>query len=419
MRDNPRGLPFSSAAVRTGARMTRGLFVLSLAIFATMLGNGVVIPFIPLYSQQFGAEGLTIGLLFGAHSASRTFLLPFIGRASDRRGRKAFLLWGLACYGAASVAFLLANSLFVLTLVMALQGVATAMVQPISMAYVGDLTPKGKEGTYSGYINTAFLGGVAGGPVLGGVVRDLYTMQASFMLLGLLSLLSLILLWLFLPEVHHEAKTRTSTQLRVREMFSRTPLVGMAVFRLSYAAANAAIWVFVPLLAAGLLALSTSQIGLLISLNVLVSTVLQAPCGRLADRVKHKLTLIVIGGLVSAVSLALFPFAATYWHLVVLNLLVGAAFGLAYPAHMAIAMENARGFGMGTVMSLLLTVHSFGMTVGPMLFGLVSDFYSLSGVFYSGGLFGLLVTLACYVLTSLPAAPTGPTAADKEPLVAD
>ena len=32
---------------------------------------------------------------------------------------------------------------------------------------------------------------------------------------------------------------------------------------------------------------------------------------------------------------------------------------------------------MGTVMSLLLTVHSFGMTVGPMLFGLVIDVYSL------------------------------------------
>ena len=398
--------------------MTRGLFVLALAIFATMLGNGVVMPFIPLYSQQFGAEGFTIGVLFGSHSASRTFLLPFIGRASDRRGRKEFLLWGLALYAVSSVAFLLANSLFVLTLVMALQGVATAMVQPISMAYVGDLTPKGQEGRYSGYINTAFLGGVAGGPVLGGVVRDLYNMQASFILLGILSLLALILLWLFLPEVRHEKNTRTTTHLPLREIFSCYPLVGMSVFRLSYAAANAAIWVFVPLLAAQLLALSTSQIGLLISLNVLVSTVMQAPCGRLADRVANKITLIVIGGLISAVSLALFPLATTYWHLVVLNLLVGAAFGLAYPAHMAVAMENAKGFGMGTVMSLLLTVHSFAMTVGPMLFGLVIDLYSLNGVFYSGGLFGLLVTIACYALTVLPVTPAEP-AADKEPLVAD
>ncbi len=400
--------------------MTRGLFVLGLAIFATMLGNGVVMPFIPLYSQQFGADGFTIGILFGSHSASRTFLLPFIGRASDRRGRKEFLLWGLVFYAVTSVAFLLANSLLALTLIMALQGVATAMVQPVSMAYVGDLTPKGQEGTYSGYINTAFLGGVAGGPVLGGVVKDLYNMQASFILLGILSLLSLLLVWFFLPEVHTEKKTANTTSLPLREIFSCRPLVGMSFFRLSYASANAAIWVFVPLFAAQLLALSTAQIGLLISLNVLVSTILQAPCGRLADRMKNKVSLIVIGGVLSAVALALFPLATSYWHLVVLNLLVGAAFGLAYPAHMAVAMENAKGFGMGTVMSLLLTVHSFSMTVGPMLFGLVSDIYGLESVFYSGGIFGLLMTVACYVFTSLPITAPQPSAVvEKEPVVAD
>ncbi len=400
--------------------MTRGLFVLTVAIFATMLGNGVVMPFIPLYSQQFGADGFTIGVLFGSHSASRTFLLPFIGRASDRRGRKEFLLWGLAFYAASSVAFLLANSLFALTLVMALQGIATAMVQPVSMAYVGDLTPKGKEGTYSGYINTAFLGGVAGGPVLGGVVKDLYSMQASFVLLGILSVLSLLLVWFFLPEVQREKKTANTTNLPFRAIFSCRPLVGMSFFRLSYAAANATIWIFVPLLAAQLLTLSTSQIGLLISLNVFVSTILQAPCGRLADRMKNKVSLIVIGGLLGGVALALFPVATSYWHLVVLNLFVGAAFGLAYPAHMAVAMENAEGFGMGTVMSLLLTVHSFSMTVMPVLFGLIADLYSLNGVFYSGGIFGLLATIACYVFTSLPvAAPQPLSAVEKERVVAD
>jgi predicted MFS family arabinose efflux permease len=256
--------------------------------------------------------------------------------------------------------------------------------------------------------------------VLGGVVKDLYNMQASFILLGILSVLSLLLVWFFLPEVHREKKASNTTSLPLREIFSCRPLVGMSFFRLSYASANAAIWVFVPLLAAQLLTLSTARIGLLISLNVLVSTIMQTPCGRLADRMQNKVILIVIGGVLSAAALALFPLATSYWHLVVLNLLVGAAFGLAYPSHMAVAMENAKGFGMGTVMSLLLTVHSFGMTVGPMLFGLVVDVYSLDAVFYSGGIFGLLVTIACYMFTSLPVTAPQPSAAvEKGPAVAD
>ena len=123
----------------------RPLLILSLAIFSTMLGNGIVVPFLPLYAQQFGATGLGAGFLFSAHSAARTFLLPAIGKASDRRGRREFLLAGLLFYTLSSEAFLLANSMLTLLLIMAFQGVATAMVQPVTIAYVGDLTPKGEK----------------------------------------------------------------------------------------------------------------------------------------------------------------------------------------------------------------------------------------------------------------------------------
>ena len=378
--------------------MSGPLLVLSLALFATMLGNGVVIPFIPIYAQEFGASGVAVGILFGAHSASRTFLLPLIGRASDRRGRKAFLLWGLFCYALTSVAYLLANSLLTLILVMALQGIATAMVQPVSMAYVGDLTPKGKEGAYAGYVNTAFLGGVAGGPILGGVIKDLFNMQASFILLGVLSLLSLLLLLFFLPEVQKQHVVEKKEEASWRTILSSRPILGVSLFRVVYALSSTLIWVFVPLLSASLLPLTTSQVGALISLNVLISAVLQAPCGRLSDHM-NKAVLIGIGGLISAVSLAGFPLASTFWHLLGLNALVGAGFGLAYPAHMGLAMEHTPGSSMGTVMSILLTVHSFGMTIAPPIFGIVVDYYDLSSLFYSAGLLCVGCTVACYYLT--------------------
>ena len=378
--------------------MSGPLFVLSVALFATMLGNGVVIPFIPIYAQEFGASGVAVGILFGAHSASRTFLLPLIGRASDRHGRKAFLLWGLFGYALSSVAYLLAGSLLTLIIIMALQGVATAMVQPVSMAYVGDLTPKGKEGAYAGYVNTAFLGGVAGGPILGGVIKDLFNMQASFILLGVLSLLSLLLLLFFLPEVQKQHVAEKKEIASWHTVLSSRPILGVALFRVVYALSSTLIWVFVPLLSASLLPLTTSQVGALISLNVLISTVLQSPCGRLSDRM-NKAVLIGIGSLISGVSLAGFPLTSTFWHLLVLNALVGAGFGLAYPAHMALAMEHTPGSSMGTVMSILLTVHSFGMTIAPPIFGIVVDYYNLSSMFYSAGLLCVLCTVACYYLT--------------------
>lgn len=377
------------------------LFVLAAAIFCTMLGNGVVMPFIPLYAQQFGAASLGAGVLFSAHSAPRTFLLPLIGTTSDRMGRRAFLLVGVLFYALSSVAFLLANSLTTLLLVMAVQGVATAMVQPVTMAYVGDLTPKGKEGAYSGYINTAFLGGVAGGPILGGVIKDLFNMQASFLALGGLSLAAFLLMFFFLPDTAQHKTVTKAIAPPLREVFSSRPILGIACYRLGYAFASTITWVFVPLLAARMLTLKTSQIGALISLNVLVSTVLQAPCGRLADRM-NKATLITVGGLISAVAFSAFPFAGSFWQLLALSVFTGAATGVAFPAHTALAMENARGLGMGTVMSLLLTVHSLGMTLCPLLFGVIADYLGMNSTFYGGGLLCALATGVCYALTSTP-----------------
>jgi MFS family permease len=366
-----------------------------------MLGNGVVMPFVPLYAQKFGAASLGAGFLFSAHSAPRTFLLPLIGAASDRIGRRAFLLAGVLFYTAASVAFLLANSMLLLLLVMAVQGVATAMVQPVTMAYVGDLTPKGKEGAYSGYINTAFLGGVAGGPILGGTIKDLFNMEASFLALGGLSLLAFFLMFFWLPD---PPKNKTATSIvtpPLREVFSCRPVLGVACYRLGYAFASTITWVFVPLLAAHMLPLKTAQIGALISLNVLVSTLLQAPCGRLADRMS-KANLIVIGGMISAIAFSAFPLARSFWHLLALSVFTGAATGVAFPAHTALAMENARGLGMGTVMSFLLTVHSFGMTVCPVLFGLIADHFGIGSTFYGGGFLCALATGICYMLTHSP-----------------
>jgi DHA1 family multidrug resistance protein-like MFS transporter len=172
------------------------------------------------------------------------------------------------------------------------------------------------------------------------------------------------------------------------------PVLGVAGFRLGYALANALTWVFLPLLATHLLPLSTTQVGLLVSVNVIVSTLLQSPSGRLADRM-NKASLIGLGGLLSALALCVFPWATGFWQL----FLVGAAYGLAFPAHIAIAMEQARGYGMGTVMSLLMLAHGIGMMIGPVLFGAIARHWSLQSAFWSGGLLNILLIALCYPLT--------------------
>lgn len=128
----------------------------------------------------------------------------------------------------------------------------------------------------------------------------------------------------------------------------------------------------------------------------------------------------MLSAAISAIAFSTFPLATSFWHLLALSVVTGAATGVAFPAHTALAMENARGFGMGTVMSFLLTVHSFGMTVCPVLFGLIADHFGIGSTFYGGGFLCALATGACYMLTNSPPMESQTVkATEKEAAVAD
>lgn len=379
----------------------------------------MVIPFLPLYVQQFQVSEFGAGLLFSVHAATRIVILPFVGRLSDRWDRKSFLLFGVLCYVLSSLAYVPAHAFLAFILVMLVHGTATAIVHPIAMAYVGDIAPKGQEGTYSGYLNTALLGGIGGGPLIGGFLKDHFSMGMNFFVMAGLSVLALLLLALFLPKAESHKKNGAHTTTSQWALLSCPPILGVSGFRLGYAMANALTWVFLPLLATHMLPLSTTQVGLLVSVNVIVSTLVQSPSGRLADRMS-KAHLIGIGGALSALALCAFPWATNFWQLLFLNVLVGGTYGIAFPAHVALAMENARNYGMGTVMSLLMIAHGIGMMIGPVIFGAIARHWDLHYAFWSGGLLNLLLIVLCYPLTQRvmvlsPAAPIEnptPAAAD-------
>lgn len=397
----------------------RALLVLSLAVFSTMAGNSMVIPFLPLYVQQFHVSEFGAGLLFSVHAATRIVILPFVGRLSDRWERKTFLLFGVLCYLLSSLAYVPAGTFLAFILVMLMHGTATAVVHPIAMAYVGDIAPKGQEGTYSGYINTAMLGGIGGGPLLGGFLKDHFSMETNFFVMAGLSLLALLLLVLFLPKAQEQRQTKQAVRASQWTLLQCPPLLGVAGFRLGYALANALTWVFLPLLATHMLPLSTTQVGVLVSVNVIVSTLVQNPSGRLADRMS-KAHLIGIGGTLSALALCAFPWATSFWQLLFLNVLVGGTYGIAFPAHVALAMEQARGFGMGTVMSLLMMAHGVGMMIGPILFGAIARQWDLHYAFWSGGLINILLIALCYPLTQKVVLQSHPTSVgNQEPAVTD
>ena len=112
--------------------MNKKAFVtLAVAIFTTMTGMSILSPLMSVYAQNMGATGLWLGIMFSGFSLSRALVQSVCGWLSDKYNRKTLLIVGLAAYTLISLGYAIATTLYTLTTVRLLHGVASALVTPL------------------------------------------------------------------------------------------------------------------------------------------------------------------------------------------------------------------------------------------------------------------------------------------------
>lgn len=364
-----------------------------IAVFATMLGAGIIEPFMAIYAESLGANGLMIGLIFGSFTLSRALFTPFIGRISDFKGRKNLLLIGLAGYTVLSFFYAAASTITSLTVVRFLHGLASAMVLPIAMAYIGDIAPKNQEGKYLGTFTIAFFMGLAFGPIIGGALHDAWHMNAAFYTMGAISFLSLLLLVFMLPEINAHKNTKPSS---FNTILKDKTMQAMLVFRIINAYGVAALMGFLPLLAEKI-NVSIFQIGFVVTANLLVSSLFQKYFGVMADK-SDKVAMLIGGSIMMMIALALMPLSNGFYALLLFNILMGLGSAISIPAGSAITAQLGRRMGMGSVMGLFNTAFGIGGGIGPIVAGLIMLATSLAFVFLSSAAIVLAGTIVFYYL---------------------
>ena len=71
-------------------------FTVFLAILLDLIGFGMILPLLPLYAEAFHASRITIGLIFASYSLAQLLFAPWLGRLSDRFGRRPLMLVSIA-----------------------------------------------------------------------------------------------------------------------------------------------------------------------------------------------------------------------------------------------------------------------------------------------------------------------------------
>ena len=386
------------------------------SIFATITGVGIVVPLLPVYAQALGAGGLTIGLIFGAFSISRVFFLPYFGKLSDRKGRKPLIVPGLLAYTLVSIAFLFSDDVAVLIAVRFVQGIASAMLLPVIQAYVGDITPSGKEGITMGLFNMSVFIGLSLGPVLGGAINDQWGLDTAFLSMGGLSFFGFLLSLVLLPPVSEEHVVRKGRPpVHWKQIVMDREVAGLFFFRFAYTLCIGVIWGFLPVLADAELFLSSAAIGFLVMLGILISGILHIPMGWVADRVDKKI-LIITGGLLVSYAVWSYTRADSLHDMVLASALFGVGGGICMPALMATAVvAGEKNQAMGSVMALLTMAHSLGMLSGSMAAGMMMDLFRLRAAFPLGAAFMVVGTLIFLACTTRRRAPVRPPPAPKFP----
>jgi MFS family permease len=353
--------------------------VLAASMFVSMLGMGIISPFLPIYANTLGASKLEVGMVQAGFGITGIGTLLFIGRLSDRFGRKNFLSGGLIILAISSLGLMNAKSPMHLILWRIVQGLGASSHMPIAQAYLGDITPKGDEGKWMGYFNAFIFAGMGAGPLLGGAISDAFGIRTTFLVMMILNGLSAIATILFLREMPRRIADREHTSF-LAPLKSRT-LCGVFSVNIANGIIISGLMAFVPLFASLKLSLSTSLIGILLAARSPVS-ILQSYTGRLADRLDRRL-MVIFGGSISIIAITLLPRTNGFYLLLVAY--VFATFGqtCGVPAANAYVVREGRIYGMGTSVTLFMLALHIGTGLGPIALGAIADRFGLTSAFYA------------------------------------
>lgn len=215
------------------------ILVVFLTVFLDLIGFGIVLPLLPIYSREFGASGLVLGSIIASFSAMQFVFAPLWGRWSDRVGRRPVLLVSTLGSALSYAIFALGSglashttALLVLLASRVFAGICGANIT-VAQAYIADVTPPAQRSKRMGLIGMAFGLGFIFGPFLGAISVKAFGITGPGWLAAALCLANFLLALVILPESRQPGSSEHAVAPRPAleqwKVTLRDPAVGLLV----------------------------------------------------------------------------------------------------------------------------------------------------------------------------------------------
>jgi len=161
------------------------------AVSLFIMRSGARITLFPLYgSEVVKLDPGAIGTILSVSALTNLMIVNYAGRLVDRVGRKPVAVWGLVASALATSAYGLFHTFGSLIAVSAVFGVASGIASIPPPAMVGDLAPRGLEGSAVGLYRMAGDLGFVIGPLLVGAIADTGAFWMGFVASGVALLIA-------------------------------------------------------------------------------------------------------------------------------------------------------------------------------------------------------------------------------------
>jgi DHA1 family bicyclomycin/chloramphenicol resistance-like MFS transporter len=268
------------------------------------LTMNIFLPSLPGMAAYFGVSYGLMQQSVALYLALSAALQIVIGPISDRYGRRNVLIVSLVLFLLATLGTLLApNATVFLIFRMAQAVIASGMV--LSRAVVRDMVADAQAASMIGYVTMGMSLVPMIGPVIGGVLDDLYGWHANFALLLVLGAAVLALVWADLGETATLRKVSFVNQVRTYP----TLLASRRFWGYTLAAAFASGCFFAylggaPYVGDKVFGLSSTHVGILFALTAIGYAAGNFFAGRFSVRIGMN-RMILIGTVVTSVGLIL------------------------------------------------------------------------------------------------------------------
>ena len=205
---------------------TRAAHRPSLLTLVSITGTGalamnIFLPSLPGMAQHFGVEYGVMQLAVSAFLAVSAVLQLLCGPISDRFGRRPVLLASLAIFVLATIGTLLAPTAgWFLTFRLIQAVVTTGFV--LSRAVIRDMVPAERAASMIGYVTMGMSLVPMIAPTIGGVLDESFGWRASFVAMGALGTIVLVLCWFDLGETARGGGVPLRQQIATYPLLARS-----------------------------------------------------------------------------------------------------------------------------------------------------------------------------------------------------